>query len=388
VKIVVVGLGYVGLSNAVLLAQHNQVIGVDISSDRVNALNARKSIIDDDELSNYLISAELKLSASLDLNLSVSNADYVIVSTPTNYDYESNRFDTSSVEAVIAQVVKSAPKACIVVKSTIPIGFIDNVRKKYGSDNVLFSPEFLREGRALYDNLHPSRIVIGEKSQRAIQFAELLKNAAIKDNIELVFTGTKEAEAIKLFSNTYLAMRVAYFNEVDSYAMINGLNASELVNGISMDPRIGQHYNNPSFGYGGYCLPKDTKQLLANFNNTPQNLIGAIVESNETRKKLIASEIVKLKPNTVGVYRLAMKKNSDNFRESSIRGIINELSQSNLNLLIYEPGHNESHFHGIPVTHDIQFFGDRSDVIVANRLDGLLHEIRKPIFTRDIFGTD
>lgn len=387
-KIVVVGLGYVGLSNAVLLAQHNEVVGVDISRERVNALNARKSIINDHELSNYLINAELNISASVDLDLSVSNADYVIVSTPTNYDYNSNRFDTSSVEAVISQVVKNAPKACIVVKSTIPIGFIDNVRKKNVSENILFSPEFLREGYALYDNLHPSRIIIGAKSQHAIQFAELLKTAAIKNNIEVLFTGTKEAEAIKLFANTYLAMRVAYFNELDSYAMINSLNASEIVNGISLDPRIGQQYNNPSFGYGGYCLPKDSKQLLANFHNTPQNLISAIVESNRTRKLTIASEVLKLKPNTVGFYRMAMKKNSDNFRESSILGVINQLAERKLNLLIYEPEHPEKQFDGIPVTHDINFFSNQSDVIVANRVDSLLQDMQKPIFTRDIFGTD
>jgi len=387
-KIVVVGLGYVGLSNAVLLAQHNEVIGVDISQERVDALNARKSPIIDTELSEYLAEKDLNLRASNDLEASLTGADYVIVSTPTNYDEKTNFFDTSSVEAVIAKVIAHEPSACIVVKSTIPVGFIDYIRAKFQTVQVLFAPEFLREGRALHDNLYPSRIIIGDTSQKAKQFSKLLKEAAIKENIDIMFTGSKEAEAIKLFANTYLAMRVAYFNEIDNYSIKNHLNAEEIIKGISLDHRIGQEYNNPSFGYGGYCLPKDTRQLLANFDQTPQNLISAIVESNETRKQFIADEIIKMNPSTVGVYRLVMKSNSDNFRDSSIQGVLKILIKKNVNILIYEPKHPSSDLDGIPITKDVKHFERCSDIILANRVDFLLKTLTKPVFSRDIYGTD
>jgi UDPglucose 6-dehydrogenase len=325
VKIVVVGLGYVGLSNAVLLAQHNEVIGVDISQERVDALNARKSPIIDAELSEYLAEKDLNLSASTDLEVSLNGANYVIVSTPTNYDEKTNFFDTSAVEAVIAQVIESEPNACIVVKSTVPIGFIECVSERLNTDAVLFSPEFLREGKALYDNLYPSRIILGEKSERAKVFATLLAGAALKTDVELLFTGAREAEAIKLFSNTYLAMRVAFFNELDSYALAGDMNSREIIDGVSLDPRIGNHYNNPSFGYGGYCLPKDTKQLLANYEAIPQNIIRAIVDANSTRKDFLADAIIKTQPKSVGIYRLVMKDGSDNFRQSSVQGIMKRI---------------------------------------------------------------
>ena len=329
-KIIVVGLGYVGLSNAVLLAQDNEVIGVDVSQERVDALNARQSPIIDAELSEYLAEKDLNLSASTDLPSSINGADYVIVSTPTNYDEKTNFFDTSSVEAVVTQVVESEPNACIVVKSTIPVGFIEDVAERLNTNAVIFSPEFLREGKALYDNLHPSRIIVGEKSERASVFANLLAQGAIKSDIDLLFTGAREAEAIKLFSNTYLAMRVAFFNELDSYALGSALSSREIIDGVSLDPRIGNHYNNPSFGYGGYCLPKDTKQLLANYDAVPQNIIRAIVDANSTRKDFLADAIIKQQPKTVDIYRLVMKVESDNFRQSSIQG---SMSQNLKNLI-------------------------------------------------------
>jgi UDPglucose 6-dehydrogenase len=387
-KIVVVGLGYVGLSNAVLLAQHNEVIGVDISQERVDALNARKSPIIDTQLSEYLSEKDLNLSASIDLKASVVDADYVVVSTPTNYDEKTNFFDTSSVEAVIAQVAESAPCVCIVVKSTIPVGFIDYVRERIGTDAVIFSPEFLREGKALYDNLHPSRIIVGEKSKRAEIFASLLVQGALKKDVDLLFTGTGEAEAIKLFSNTYLAMRVAFFNELDSYALAGDMNSREIIDGVGLDSRIGNHYNNPSFGYGGYCLPKDTKQLLANYDAVPQNIIRAIVDANSTRKDFLADEIIKKQPKTVGIYRLAMKAGSDNFRQSSIQGIMKRIKAKGIEVVIYEPELNEVDFFNSRVEADFSVFENSVDIILANRMEDDLQDVQNKVFTRDLFGKD
>ena len=384
-KIVVVGLGYVGLSNAVLLAQHNEVIGVDISQERVDALNARKSPIIDAELSEYLAEKDLDLFASTDLKASVYGADYVIVSTPTNYDEKTNFFDTTSVEKVVAEVTESEPKACIVVKSTIPVGFIDDVRERLDTDAVIFSPEFLREGKALYDNLYPSRIIVSEKSERAEIFANLLAEAAIKSDVELLFTGTREAEAIKLFSNTYLAMRVAFFNELDSYALARNMNSREIINGVSLDPRSGNHYNNPSFGYGGYCLPKDTKQLLANYDAVPQNIIRAIVDANSTRKDFLADAIIKKQPKTVGVYRLVMKEGSDNFRQSSIQGIMKRIKAKGIEVVVYEPELKEPYFFNSRVETDFSAFKDSVDIILANRIVSDLENVSEKVFTRDLF---
>ncbi len=387
-KIVVVGLGYVGLSNAVLLAQHNEVIGVDISQERLDVVNSGKSPIVDAELSEYLENKELNLSTSSDLYASIPGADYVIVATPTNYDEKTNFFDTSSVEKVIAEVIKIEPGTCIVVKSTIPVGFIDHIRKRFETDAVVFSPEFLREGRALYDNLHPSRIIVGEKSQRALVFANLLSKGAVKENIDFLFTGSREAEAIKLFSNTYLAMRVAFFNELDSYALAGNMDTREIIAGVSMDPRIGDHYNNPSFGYGGYCLPKDTKQLLANYASVPQNLVSAIVDANSTRKDFLVSAILSQQPKTVGVYRLVMKKDSDNFRQSSILGIMKRIKQKGIPMIVYEPSLKNRTFFGFEVETNLDIFKSNCDVILANRLVSEIEDIRAKIFTRDLFGND
>ena len=387
-KIVVVGLGYVGLSNAVLLAQHNEVIGVDVSPERVDALRDRKSPIIDVELSEFLVKKDLNLSASTNLKASVVGADFVIVSTPTNYDEKTNFFDTASVEAVIAQTIQCEPGACIVVKSTIPVGFIDDVREHLATDAVIFSPEFLREGKALYDNLYPSRIIVGEKSKRAEVFAGLLAQGAKKGDVDILFTSAREAEAIKLFSNTYLAMRVAFFNELDSYALAGNMNSREIIDGVSLDPRIGDHYNNPSFGYGGYCLPKDSKQLLANYDAVPQNIIRAIVEANSTRKDFLADAIIYKQPKKVGIYRLVMKSGSDNFRQSSVQGIMKRIKAKGIEVIVYEPGLKNPMFYNSVVEPDLDLFKRKSDIIVANRVDKNLLDVINKVFTRDIFRTD
>lgn len=385
-KIVVVGLGYVGLSNAVLLARYYEVIGVDISQERVDNLNARQSPIVDKEISEYLTCETLKFSASTELDSSVKDANYVIICTPTNYDQEKQYFDTSSVETVISQVIEAEPEACIIVKSTIPIGFIEDVTKRLKTNAVIFSPEFLREGKALYDNLFPSRIIVGEKSKRAEAFANLLAQCAIKSDVPILLTGSKEAEAIKLFSNTYLAMRVAFFNELDSYALAENFSSREIIEGVSLDPRIGNHYNNPSFGYGGYCLPKDTKQLLENYNNVPQNMIRAVVESNSTRKDFLADIIIKHRPKRVGVYRLAMKSGSDNFRDSSIIDIIERLLLRNIQVSIFEPELKGDDFKGLHVEKNLNALKNKCDLIIANRTHPELNDVQEKVFTRDIFS--
>ena len=393
--IAIAGLGYVGLSMAVLLAQYNKVTAVDVVIEKVALINNKKSPIVDKEIEEYLANKQLDLTATTDGNSAYKNADFVIIATPTNYDESKNYFDTSSVETVIRQVVAINPNATMVVKSTVPVGFTEQIRKEYGDANILFSPEFLREGRALYDNLYPSRIIVGvpEKSEKlhkaAETFAKLLQKAALKDNIDTLFMNPTEAEAVKLFANSYLALRVSFFNELDTYAAVRGLDTKSIIDGVCLDPRIGSHYNNPSFGYGGYCLPKDTKQLLANYSHIPQNIISAIVEANRTRKDFIAEQIVAKKPKIVGVYRLTMKSGSDNFRQSSIQGIIKRLNEKGVKVKIYEPMiKNGTEFYGNEVINDFDKFMKSCDVILANRLEDCLSEVKEKVYTRDIFLKD
>lgn len=387
-KIAVIGMGYVGLANAVLLAQYNEVVAVDIVPEKVEMINQRKSPIADKDILEYLENRPLNLSATTDYKTALNGADYVIISTPTNYDAEKNFFDTSSVEYAIRKTIEYDCPATIVIKSTIPVGYVLEIREKLHIENVIFSPEFLREGRALYDNLYPSRIVVGEQSERARIFADLLRQGAVRKDMPILFTDPTEAEAIKLFANTYLALRVAYFNELDSYAEIKGLNTRQIIDGVCMDPRIGTHYNNPSFGYGGYCLPKDTKQLLANYGRVPQNMMSAIVESNRTRKDHIAEMILARKPEVVGIYRLTMKTDSDNFRQSAIRGIMKRLRGEGVRLVIYEPTLRQEVFEGSRVISSFSQLAEEADIIVANRMTQELESVRDRVYTRDLYGKD